>query len=604
MSSIANDIIAEKRKLSALLREKYTVDYFQREYKWERKHIEQLLVDLQAAFDSNYEKEHTIASVNDYNNYYLGPIVICKLSRSRSIVDGQQRLTSITLLLIYLNNLQQVNQEQDDLEEITPLIFSRKGGINSYNIEVPERQGILEALFTKGEFDIENEDDPSVRNMYDRYIDIVNLFPEELKTNKLPLFIEWLKDNVIFVEILAHSNENAYTIFETMNDRGLNLTPTEMLKGYILTNIQDNDRVEEISELWKKHISNFHRYSLQEDQEFIRAWLRSSYAESIRSTSKGAENEDFEKIGTRFHTWIKDNSKKIGLKEPEAFYYFVKGDFDFYATLYTRILNAERNLTEGLETLYLSSHWSIAKSLSYPLMMAPISTLDDEETIISKLNIVSKFLDIFTVSRVVNYRSITQTSIRYTIYSLVKEIRNKDIQELRLLLKNKLLGSTENIDNIISYNYQYDNRKFIHYLFARMTFYVEKYYNQRQVFFDELMPSRRKNRYILAPIVDYDYEEYKNNFKDEDEFFQAFRLLGNHILIQNVIAEDFNSDKTINKLKFLESYKRIEGEYKSEVWNSTTLGLSQVQELDYANLKQRTAELTVLANEIWNVENI
>lgn len=50
MSSIANDITAEKKKLSAMLSEKYTVDYFQREYKWERRHIEQLLVDLEAAF--------------------------------------------------------------------------------------------------------------------------------------------------------------------------------------------------------------------------------------------------------------------------------------------------------------------------------------------------------------------------------------------------------------------------------------------------------------------------------------------------------------------------------------------------------------------------
>lgn len=106
MSSIANDITAEKKKLSAMLSEKYTVDYFQREYKWERRHIEQLLVDLEAAFFSNYEYTHTIANIEDYNCYYLGPIVVSKAGRNRSIVDGQQRLTSITLLLIYLNNLQ------------------------------------------------------------------------------------------------------------------------------------------------------------------------------------------------------------------------------------------------------------------------------------------------------------------------------------------------------------------------------------------------------------------------------------------------------------------------------------------------------------------
>lgn len=601
MSSIEKNIQADKRKLTELLHgKKYAVDYFQREYKWERKHIEQLIVDLEAAFMSNYNNGDTLDSVAGYNGYYLGPVVLCEVGRGRSIVDGQQRLTSISLLLIYLNNLQRGNAEQ---EEITPLIFSRKGGKNSYNIEVPARTAVLDALFKNEEFDLEDDADPSVKNMYERYLDISNMFPDTLKGGTLPLFIEWLKENVVFVEILAFSNENAYTIFETMNDRGLNLTPTEMLKGYILTNIQDNDRIEEINTLWKKHVSNLHRFSLLEDQEFIRAWLRSAFADTIRSTSKGAENEDFEKIGTRFHTWVKDNTKKIGLKEPEAYYYFIKGDFDFYATLYTRILNAERNLTEGLETLYLSSYWSIANSLAYPLMMAPISKLDDEETIIEKLNIVSKFLDVFTVSRVINNRSITQTAIRYTIYSLVKDIRGKDVDELRTTLKAKLAGP-DSIENIVNYFYQYDNRKFIHYLFARIVYYLQTTYAEEDIDFDNLMPSRRRNRYVLAPIVDYDYSVYGENFAGEDELFQAYRLLGNHILIQNMVAEEFNQIPTIEKLSLLENQNLLASTLVNNKDNSGNTQLFPLTTINYETLKMRTSEIAQLAKEIWDIDLI
>ena len=68
-----------------------------------------------------------------------------------------------------------------------------------------------------------------------RYDDIEKYFPDEIKGDSLPYFIDWLKYNVVFVEIVAYSDDNAYTIFETMNDRGLNLTPTEMLKGFILS---------------------------------------------------------------------------------------------------------------------------------------------------------------------------------------------------------------------------------------------------------------------------------------------------------------------------------------------------------------------------------
>ena len=54
---------------------------------------------------------------------------------------------------------------------------------------------------------------------------------QELAEHALPYFIDWLIENVHLVEITAFSDEDAYTIFETMNDRGFSLTPTEMLKG-------------------------------------------------------------------------------------------------------------------------------------------------------------------------------------------------------------------------------------------------------------------------------------------------------------------------------------------------------------------------------------
>lgn len=597
MSSIEKEIIAEKKKLSTLMREKYTVDPFQREYKWERKNIEQLLVDLEASFLTNYEIEHTLADVSDYNGYYLGPVVICKLSRSRSIVDGQQRLTSITLLLIFLNNIQ---KEAEEPEEIAPLIFSRKGGANTYNIEIPQRQKILDALFKTGDYILEDEEDLSVRNMYERYIDIVNLFPDDLRGKALPLFIEWLKENVVLVEILAHSNENAYTIFETMNDRGLNLTPAEMLKGYLLSNIGDPEKVDEINALWKKQVATLLSFSPQEEQEFIKAWLRSVYAETIRSSAKGAENEDFEKIGTRFHTWVKDNHKKIGLRDSETFYFFVKGDFDFYANLYSKILKAERNLTAGMEIIFLSSEWNIANSLAYPLLMASISKLDDEETIIGKLNMVYRFLDIFTVSRSINSRSITQTAIRYTIYSLVKEIRNKPADELRMILRSKLLLPSEGVDNLPNFNYQYDNRRFVHYLLARMIYYLETVYVENKISFIDLLPSRRRNRFILTPIVDWDIERYVQYFENEDELYQAYRQLGNHLLVANPMVSDFNAVDTADKLQQLQGSNLFNDTLSQNLPISNQIGLFPIDSINIDSIKQRTLQLTHLAKEIWN----
>jgi len=70
----------------------------------------------------------------------------------------------------------------------------------------------------------------AVTNIWDRYHDIVDLFPDDLKKRALPFFIDWLLENVHIVKITAYSDADAYTVFETMNDRGLSLTATEMLR--------------------------------------------------------------------------------------------------------------------------------------------------------------------------------------------------------------------------------------------------------------------------------------------------------------------------------------------------------------------------------------
>ena len=62
---------------------------------------------------------------------------------------------------------------------------------------------------------------------------------------------------------------NAYAIFESMNDRGLNLTSTEMLKGYLLSRFHDAKDREKANDFWKKSIQELHGHSKEEDQQFF-----------------------------------------------------------------------------------------------------------------------------------------------------------------------------------------------------------------------------------------------------------------------------------------------------------------------------------------------
>ena len=362
MSQVSTKIEAKDYSISDVLsNKKYTIDYFQREYKWQQFHIEQLIADLETSFFLNYDPSHERQEVSNYNSYYLGPIVLSNKDGKRSVIDGQQRLTSLTIFLIYLNNLQKDLPKRINLDA---LIYSETYGEKSFNLDVPERKNCLDALYLTGEYNVKDSDDETVKNIAERYDDIQELFPDELKGAALPFFIDWLIQNVVLVVITAYSDDNAYTIFETMNDRGLNLTPSEMLKGYLLSKVRTTDQRDKINIVWKAEIKKLHNLWEESDLTFFQAWLRGKYAVSIRPGKIGAANEDFEKIGTRFHTWVKDNNSKIGISNPNDFYEFVNTDLVFYSKLFSKIYEARRALTNDLNHLYFSAQWGFANSLA------------------------------------------------------------------------------------------------------------------------------------------------------------------------------------------------------------------------------------------------
>ena len=77
---------------------KYSIHYYQREYMWQRKHIEELIDDLTSEFLECYKPGHSRPAVADYGAYFMGSIVLA--GRENAIIDGQQRFSSLTLLLM------------------------------------------------------------------------------------------------------------------------------------------------------------------------------------------------------------------------------------------------------------------------------------------------------------------------------------------------------------------------------------------------------------------------------------------------------------------------------------------------------------------------
>ena len=78
---------------------KYSIDYYQREYKWQEKHVAELLKDLAAKFLESHEEGNERSAVAEYGHYFLGSIIISDKDGQKFIIDGQQRLTTVTLLI-------------------------------------------------------------------------------------------------------------------------------------------------------------------------------------------------------------------------------------------------------------------------------------------------------------------------------------------------------------------------------------------------------------------------------------------------------------------------------------------------------------------------
>ena len=77
---------------------KYSIDYYQREYKWRTKQVKELIDDLSGKFLDSYEEGNERSAVAEYGHYFLGSTIISDKDGEKFIIDGQQRLTTLQLL--------------------------------------------------------------------------------------------------------------------------------------------------------------------------------------------------------------------------------------------------------------------------------------------------------------------------------------------------------------------------------------------------------------------------------------------------------------------------------------------------------------------------
>lgn len=525
------EIQGKARTVRELLKgAKYSIDYYQREYRWRTKQILELLNDLTGSFLEGFDPGHAREEVEQYPHYFLGSIIISSKESGKFIVDGQQRLTSLTLLLILLRNLQ---ADRSDEVNIDDLIYSERFGKKSFNMLVDEREECLSALFENRSFD-PNGSSESVQNIYDRYRDLEENFPEEVTEHALPYFIDWLLENVHLVEITAYSDEDAYTIFETMNDRGLSLTPTEMLKGYLLANLDERER-EHSNRFWRSRIESLTEWGKDIESDFFKNWLRAQYSTRIRERRRGATPEDFDRIGTEYHRWVRENSTELGLTTKPNYRDFLHKDFDFYSQQYLRLMRAAGGQEDKLPHVMYNAHHGF--TLQFMLLLAPLTPNDSDDTIIRKLRIVARYVDILITWRIWNFRRIAYSTMQYAMFLVMREIRGQEPERLAALLYERLMAEDEdfgrNSDHhrreIGLYLHQ-QNRRALHRLLARITDYVETESGEPSQYVEYVRDSGR-NRFEVEHIWANHHEFHEDEFDHPSDFQDHRNRFGGLLLL-------------------------------------------------------------------------
>jgi len=601
------NIHAKEKSVQDLLGSKYAVDFYQREYKWEEKQIDDLVDDLILTFDENYKSSHEQQDVKQYGQYFLGPIIVDGSEGKRHIVDGQQRLTTLTLALISL--LHSVEDENQRIL-LRNLIYSAHYGKESFNLDVPERTDCLRHILNNPEeqFDTDGKSE-SVRNLVERYEQMHDRLKESLEESQVDknrglLFSTWLIYKVHLVEIIAPSGKEAYRIFETMNDRGLRLAPAEMLKGYLLSEIREKDMRTNANNAWKNRIDDLSNRKV-EDAEAIKAWLRARHAK---------KPADFEDIGSQFHRWVRDND--IGLNAPQKFAEFITRDFEFYTKAYMRVRRAAEKYgaEPGLERIrYLAQH---SFTLQYPLLLAPISPGDSPVEITRKLRVIAAYLDILIHRRIGNWKIITERAMRTQIFNLIPEIRSMSAQEIASCLADML--KKDNRGTFASeFALHKTNRPRMRRILARITDYVHVECGGSSRYAEFFAPG--KNRYQIEHIWHDNYEKVRKEESmsasdlSRDDFERMRHYIGGLLLLP---AKDNASYGAIPYAKKLGYYRDtsatlLSASLHKDYYGKHRPGFEQFRkqsglpfghhaQFQKTNLEQRQILYREIADKIWH----
>jgi Protein of unknown function DUF262/Restriction Enzyme Adenine Methylase Associated/Protein of unknown function (DUF1524) len=520
---------------------RYQLDFYQREYTWGSENVRRLVDDLHRRFSNQWNALHDRRDSSRYKPYFLGPYVYFQDGDITYLVDGQQRVTTLHLLLILIHNLLDDQDALDEARQLETLICNVMYGERRYTIDIEERAPLLDALMAGKSYEVKPDDRPSVRNLWDRYRDLEEQFPSDLAGEALSYFHDWLLHRVCLVGIEAHDQGHGWEIFETMNDRGLQLSPVDLLKSLLLARSEQTGR-RRLNEIWRKAMTGLSALGgTGAAADFVKALLVGRYANP-------ASADDLIRIEVSFHEWIHGNLTRMALARPADFATFITDEFapfaEAYCTLFSAAQSPDSNL--GLHSLFFNNVNGIRNQ--FQLIFAAVRRGDSPGQIRAKAQRVADFLDLLYVRRIISGHSAHPSELDGAVTDLIPKLRNAhDLEAVTGLLSAELSSDPFDFADITTFGLGADNRRQVHYLLARLTAFVEVE-SGRPNRIGEYLDEQRSHQ--IEHIWPNHYDRYRDLVKNTAAFDRSRNRFGALLLLHRSDNASYRDEPYSAKVEY------------------------------------------------------
>ena len=594
---------------------KYLIDFYQRHYVWDKDTVTILLNDIFFVFDSCYEQYNqddlTQETLSNFNWYYLNTYITNDIDGNVFIVDGQQRLTTLTLILLRLLHITSNENHKSILKNCIAGVDAFSGNI--YLIDNDKRKDVMESIYTNKEFKKLNLS-VTEKNIYDRYQDISKYL--DLKLNdekKIEAFTLYILYRLILVQ-LNIPQQDTPMIFEVINDRGVGLRPFEILKGKLLGKLGKVD-IDFYSDLWDKAML----FVQKNEDAFFDDYFKSQYI-----TKKNSKVEA--EIRNGYHRYIFLNNNiandlKFRLSDKECknnIKKFISENLQYCTKLYNKILNSSDEFM-----IYLREIHNI--SGQNEILLAACRLNDSEED--DKIKVIAKEFDRLYVALRLNgvYNS---NAFQEISYFLNGEIKGKNINNYREIFNEIIKKSiqesrnTSSVTSLLDYNvflkrdYSSMDRRSRRYIFARIEKYLCANINESMKN-DVIYISTKtgnKTAYHIEHILSHNATN-RNYFSNEEEFESSRNLLGGLLLLKGLDNISSGNEEYKDKLKtyssgltwghtlctdFYHNNNAIK-QFNKELKDTYGIEITPIEEFDKQALEQRNKLLFSIIKIIWEL---